>query len=320
MALESESDEQLTSQANSANTPIPTRNIREWFIENGFIIGSVLVILITVIAVCFVFINQSRLMIIKYGAHDKTPFDYLGSFIGGISLFIGALLVWIEATTISHRNAKIDLDMRKAVLKTERDLREAALNNERIMREAALQNERDIADKEFQLREATLAAEQNNIAKEQYISAVNTFRILYDEFWKEDGAVSKARRWIISEEEYNTTLKPVLLERNETGLHNKLAACKNEKMETIDRFCSILVRIQSLEQWQRDLWVKILHGKFWIDFIEKNRQELHDYLDLHWKEMLASYKIEEEPSPGKAAVVDNGAKVGSSTTCQKHAK
>jgi len=242
-------------------------------------------------------------MIIKYGVKDKTPLDQLGSFIGGISLFFGALLVWIEANIITSRNAKIDRDMREAALKIDRD-----------MREAALKNERDIANKEFQLREAALAAEQNNIATEQYISAVNSFRILYDEFWKEGGAVSKARRWIISEEEYNTVLKPILVERNNTGKHNKLVACKNEKMEIIDRFCSILVRIQSftmsneiqsLEEGQRALWVKILHGKYWINFIDENREDLHNYLKVHWKEMLEAYKMENEKSSDKTHKVVN---------------
>jgi hypothetical protein len=83
---------------------------------------------------------------------------------------------------------------------------------------------------------------EKNARLERYASAVNSFRLLYDEFWKPDVAV--ARKWVISSTEYNTVLVPVLKNRNKKCL-NELCDKQNATLEIMDRFLSVLVRIKS---------------------------------------------------------------------------
>ena len=179
--------------------------------------------------------------------YHKDQLGAIGPFIGGMSLWLGAIGVWIQAHIITERNARLGHQI----------------------------NER-------------------NFQTELYIRAVASFRTLYDEFWKTK-EISSVRRWVVSGHEYEKELKPVLIKRKASGALNELEGVDNEKLDKLDQFLSVLVRIKSfthsgemasLEQWQRDLWVKVLHGTWWIEFITKNRPELHDYLEAHWKKEL----------------------------------
>jgi len=142
---------------------------------------------------------------------------------------------------------------------------------------------------------------------EQYTSAVNSFRALYREFWGEP-TNAEVRRWIISAVEYESSLLPVLTERNKdpSSSGNRLDARNNETLDKLDRFLASLVRIRSfslspeytyISKAQQPLWTKILNREFWIHFIYKNREELWTYLYRHWKVDLLPKNAPEKYDP-----------------------
>jgi hypothetical protein len=238
-------------------------------------IGAVLLI----IGACLVFLNQTKIALhhaqLNSGGHTK--FENLGSFVGGVSLFIGALLVWLEATLINRHTASRDREIQLAAASRDREIQQA----ERIAREASLTEQR-------------------------YISAVTSFRALYQEFWGEP-IVSEVRRWIISEEEYKP-IKCVLIERNNDPSKNgnKLRPEANLKLDKLDRFLSTLVRIRSFnlsEEYkfindpQKILWNKVINREFWITFIYENREELWTYLYNHWRDDLLPLNAPERYDP-----------------------
>jgi hypothetical protein len=59
----------------------------------------------------------------------------------------------------------------------------------------------------------------NNVRMDHYLRAVNSFRSLYEVFWRQESC-SLARRWIISSDEYGKVLKPVLNNRNRSKLND----------------------------------------------------------------------------------------------------
>jgi hypothetical protein len=147
---------------------------------------------------------------------------------------------------------------------------------------------------------------EKNARLERYASAVGSFRVLYDEFWRPDVAVS--RKWIISSCEYEANLVQVLKHRNSTVL-NELGDEQNTILETLDRFLSVLVRIKSFSvsgelsnvpSEQLRLWRKVIHGSFWIKYAYDHRPDLWTYLYRHWREELLPPGAPELPDPTKA--------------------
>jgi hypothetical protein len=144
-----------------------------------------------------------------------------------------------------------------------------------------------------------------NARLERYMTAVNSFRSLYEAFWKSDD-ISDARKWIISADEYAKILKPVLENRNRQPLNqldkdkfgwplNQLDKYQNDVLETLDKFLAVLVRIKSfsisgeldyIPEAQQILWGKVIHASFWIDFAYNHRLELWVYLHRHWDELI----------------------------------
>jgi hypothetical protein len=73
------------------------------------VMTSGLVIAITVAAIaCFVFINSNRVWLKYHHLSDKTPLDQIGSFIGGVSLFLATLVAWVTAYLVTERNARLE--------------------------------------------------------------------------------------------------------------------------------------------------------------------------------------------------------------------
>jgi hypothetical protein len=151
---------------------------------------------------------------------------------------------------------------------------------------------------------------EKNARLERYASAVNSFRVLYDEFWKPDVAV--ARKWIISGAEYSAVLLPVLKNRNSTVL-NELDEKQNAILETLDRFLSVLVRIKSFSVSgelanvpppQLELWRKVIHGSFWSRYAYDHRPELWTYLYRHWKVELLPLDAPEFPDSTRGLKFD----------------
>jgi hypothetical protein len=201
---------------------------------NKALILGLLVASILMVIACLVFKNNNR-------PHYSTPgkLDQLGSFIGGLSLFFSAIVIWIEAHSITRRNATI----------------------------------------------------------ERQTTAINSFRLLYDEFWKEK-EVAKIRRMIVSSDEYKQILKPILDKRNDMdarGELNSLCSKENLILDEVDRFFSVLVRmrsfdvsneIQYLDNKQKILLEKILNEGYFTSFIKENRAELCEYMKNHWRREL----------------------------------
>ena len=78
---------------------------------------------------------------------------------------------------------------------------------------------------------------------------VDDFRALYTEFWN-DKDISQVRRWIVSNELYNEVLKPVLKQRIERG-YNDLDEDGSMKIDMIDKFMSLIIRLETLEESTR---------------------------------------------------------------------
>ena len=132
-----------------------------------------------------------------------------------------------------------------------------------------------------------------NARLQRYMSAVDSFRALYDAFWTPPD-VAFVRRCIISSDEYGKVLQPVLEIRNRTEF-NELCSAQNETLERLDKFLSVLVRIKSFsvsKEWdyiireQRKLLRKVIHGAFWVKYAYNRRPELWLYIFDHWPELL----------------------------------
>ena len=109
---------------------------------------------------------------------------------------------------------------------------------------------------------------------------VDDFRALYAEFWN-DKDISQVRRWIVSNKLYNEVLKPVLTQRIEKG-YNDLDEDGSMKIDMIDKFMSLIIRLETLEEStrtkrQRALIERFLFSKHWKDKAS-SRPELREYI------------------------------------------
>jgi hypothetical protein len=71
---------------------------------------------------------------------------------------------------------------------------------------------------------------------------LDTFRKLYEEFWKSD-EMARMRKYLASDDEY-ANLEAILIERV-ADTRNKLNSEQNDKLELVDRFCALMIRILS---------------------------------------------------------------------------
>jgi hypothetical protein len=117
---------------------------------------------------------------------------------------------------------------------------------------------------------------------------VDDFRALYAEFWN-DQDISQVRRWIVSNKLYNEVLKPVLTQRVEKG-YNDLDEDGSMKIDMIDRFMSLIIRLETLEgsartKRQKALVERFLFAKHWKGKAS-SRPELREYLTTAWKGII----------------------------------
>jgi hypothetical protein len=114
--------------------------------------------------------------------------------------------------------------------------------------------------------------------------------MLYAEFWN-DKDISQVRRWIVSNKLYHDVLQPVLTQRIEKG-YNDLDEDGSLKIDMIDKFMSLIVQLETLEesmrtQRQRTLIERFLFAKHWKDKANA-RPELREYIATAWKGALES--------------------------------
>jgi hypothetical protein len=114
---------------------------------------------------------------------------------------------------------------------------------------------------------------------------VDDFRTLYAEFWN-DKDISQVRRWIVSNKLYNEVLQPILTQRIEKG-YNDLDEDGSMKIDMIDKFMSLIIQLETLEestrtQRQRTLIERFLFSKHWKDKAS-SRPELREYIATAWK-------------------------------------
>jgi hypothetical protein len=114
---------------------------------------------------------------------------------------------------------------------------------------------------------------------------VDDFRTLYAEFWN-DKDISQVRRWIVSNKLYHEVLQPVLKQRVEKG-YNDLDEDGSMKIDMIDKFMSLIIQLETLEestrtQRQRTLIERFLFSKHWKDKAS-SRPELREYIATAWK-------------------------------------
>ena len=118
---------------------------------------------------------------------------------------------------------------------------------------------------------------------------VDDFRTLYAEFWN-DKDISQVRRWIVSNKLYNEGLKPVLAQRIERG-YNDLDEDGSIKIDMVDKFMSLIIRLETLEESartkrQRKLIERFLFAQHWKDKA-CSRPELRKYIATAWKGAIA---------------------------------
>ena len=114
---------------------------------------------------------------------------------------------------------------------------------------------------------------------------VDDFRALYTEFWN-DKDISQVRRWIVSNKLYHAVLKPVLKQRIERG-YNDLDEDGSMKIDMIDKFMSLIIRLETLEESTRikrrkALIERFLFSKHWKDKAT-SRPELREDIATSWK-------------------------------------
>ncbi len=111
---------------------------------------------------------------------------------------------------------------------------------------------------------------------------IDSYRLLYAEFWKDEG-IATVRNLITNDVEY-TEAEKILRNRLDTKSNN-LSVDQNKVIESIDRFCALLIRIKFFESLrltrkQRALWNET-YRDFWIAQIRK-REALRNYMYEYW--------------------------------------
>src|SRR4051794_17800369 len=124
--------------------------------------------------------------------------------------------------------------------------------------------------------------------------AVEAFRTLYTEFWK-DQQIGEVRAWVTNNTTYNLIVKPAISSRLETGeWNNDVLPEQNEVLEKIDLLCSMLVRAKAAEERygrhmtlsERKLFSKLLNAAQFYERMERrNRHELLKYVETYCKEL-----------------------------------
>ena len=125
----------------------------------------------------------------------------------------------------------------------------------------------------------------------------NEFDRLHADFW-ESGKAAIVRRWIANESEY-AHLEEVLQRRlsGDTDL-NDLDSSDNKKLELLDHFLSVLLRVRyfgetRMSDSQRDLF-NMSFENYWFEKI-RNRDLLMEYIHDFWGGFL-----EEDSTFGKS--------------------
>lgn len=111
---------------------------------------------------------------------------------------------------------------------------------------------------------------------------LESFRLLYREFWQDD-TIAEVRLWMVNDRAYETP-RAVLL-RRQTTVANTLDTYDNAVLEKLDRFCALMVRVNTLgalgeNEEQQRLWFN-LYGRFWLGKM-RERDELQQYILRHW--------------------------------------
>lgn len=116
----------------------------------------------------------------------------------------------------------------------------------------------------------------------------DSFRKLYDEFWK-DADIAEARRMIAYQAEYEK-IKPVLQDMvsQASGNARDSRSFSEEEMdsiENVDQFCAKLLQIMFTSDifffQKRQMAFKEVFSSFWDAKIEE-RRELHAYIRRFW--------------------------------------
>jgi hypothetical protein len=94
----------------------------------------------------------------------------------------------------------------------------------------------------------------------------------------------------VSNKLYNEVLKPVLTQRIEKG-YNDLDEDGSMKIDMIDKFMSLIIRLETLEEStrtkrQRALIERFLFAKHWKEKVS-SRPELREYVATSWKGEIA---------------------------------
>jgi|NGEPerStandDraft_6_1074524.scaffolds.fasta_scaffold222176_1 hypothetical protein len=110
---------------------------------------------------------------------------------------------------------------------------------------------------------------------------IESYRLLYAEFWKDED-IAAVRNFITNDLAY-AEIEPILDKRLSTD-SNTLDHEDNKKIEQIDKFCALLIRVKlserRLKKPQRDLWNETYRDP-WIAPAKK-RAALRNYMIRFW--------------------------------------
>lgn len=116
------------------------------------------------------------------------------------------------------------------------------------------------------------------------------FRKAYAEFWSDEDC-TVVRKWILNKHVYEDQVKEVFANRNKCQKEDcDIEFTDHEKLETFDRFCSVLMRAKAFPRYymskhEQELWSNFLDHNFWVGRIKK-REEMFNYLQTHWDRLL----------------------------------
>ncbi|AEF04866.1 hypothetical protein [Alteromonas naphthalenivorans] len=115
-----------------------------------------------------------------------------------------------------------------------------------------------------------------------------TYREEHKDFWKNND-MSKVRCWIACDGSYKKELLPVLRAR----LDGEIEAEQYAKLDTVDRFCAVLLRLVNvgstdMDKLQRETW-ESLGYHYWL-YKVKQRSELSRYIENHWEHLYPAVR------------------------------
>jgi hypothetical protein len=114
---------------------------------------------------------------------------------------------------------------------------------------------------------------------------------IYDSFYN-DSDIVQVRAWIANDSEYDDLLGTLSARLDGNGNAN-LTADDYKKLEKLDKFCSLLVRIIHLHNYRISEEQRVILGRIYYNYWVSNlssREKMSQYINKFWPELLNDAK------------------------------